>query len=499
MQSILWYDLETWNASTRSARIAQFAAIRTDLDFNPIEEPIIYHCSPAKDCIPSPYAVLVHQLLPHKLPAHNTLNELTLLKRIQQLMQQPETIVSGYNNTRFDNEVLRFSWFRNGLDAYNIDYKEDNRWDIIDTVRACHALRSEGINWQKNEDNATSFKLEILAQANQLNQQQAHDALSDVCATIDMAKLVHNKQPKLYDFFFAHRDKSKLLKLLALDQASVYHQQTAPPPMLVHISGMVPDEQRRAEVIMPIAFHPSYKNEVIAIGLKQDPTELLDLSVEDIRHRVFSKKEVLEQAQQQRLRIFTLRLKKIPAIAPLKVLQSPQQWQAIGHNQQQCEHHYQLVLQHFDTINEKLLQLYQSSAEENNVHNADVDVDLSLYQKFLSRKDKRLLNQFHQHINQEDEDFSTLNFDNPNLQQIIFRTRARNLPHTLTQQEQNVWQQHCQKVYQDGNATEYSLQNCRQDIDDLRNTELTLEQAQLLDEFEQWLTQHIALSSRPFV
>lgn len=500
MKSILWYDLETWNAGVRSARIAQFAAIRTDLNLTPIEAPILFHCAPAKDCIPDPHAILVHKLLPHTLPKHNTLSELALLKRIRQLMQQPDTIISGYNNLRFDNEVLRFSWFRNALDAYAIDYKEDNRWDIIDTLRACYALRPSGVQWFKNEENITSFKLEHLAMANQLDQKQAHDALSDVSTTINMAKLIQTKQPKLYDFFFKYRDKYKLLELLKLNTHSEYHPTHMPPPMLVHISGMITDAQRRAEIILPIAYHPSHKNEVIAIGLKQNPKEWYKLSVEEIHHRVFAKKDILVADNIERLRIFTLRLKKVPAIAPLNVLQTPSAWQAISHNQAQCQQHYAMALHYFEILRDKLIKLYQYT-QEKNTEQEKIDADLTLYQQFLSPRDKRLLSQFQDQVGMIDDtklnnsNLLPANFDNPHLNQIIFRTRARNFPHTLTQEEQVQWQAHCEYSYLTGSATGYSLGDCHSDLTTLRehglnHHPLTTEQHKLLTAFEQWLNKH---------
>lgn len=496
MQSILWYDLETWNEPARVARIAQFAAIRTDIDFKPIEDPVVYHCLPAKDCVPSPHAILVHKLLPTALPMHNTLTEWDLLRRIMQMMQQPETIVSGYNSIRFDNEVLRFSWFRNALDAYAIDYREGARWDIIDTTRACHALRPDGIRWRKNEDPITSFKLEDLAVNNQLDQQQVHDALSDVRATIGMAKLLNAKQPKLYHFFFSHRDKRKIMQLLQLANNPVYHPTAHPPPMLVHISGMVPEHQLRGEVIMPVAFHPSYKNEVIAIGLKENPEQWLHLSVEEIRHRVFSKQTVLEEKNQQRCRIFTLRLKKLPAIAPLKVLQNDAQWQAIGHEKVACFQHYQIALKHFDSLREKLERLYQPDEAISSPEDT-VDADLSLYQGFLSAKDKRLLTQFQHHMTTPkislDGAFSMpigLDFDNQHLHDIAFRMRARNFPETLSTQEKQQWQVYCQHVYDTGEATQYSLHECKQQLNELKETALTSDQQMLLQQFEQWLNEH---------
>ena len=49
-------------------------------------------------------------------------------------------------------------------------------------------------------DGRPSFKLEHLSAANGLAHEAAHDALSDVRATIALARLIRDKQPRLFDF-----------------------------------------------------------------------------------------------------------------------------------------------------------------------------------------------------------------------------------------------------------------------------------------------------------
>ena len=66
MASFLFYDLETFGADPRHSRIAQFAAIRTDLGLNEIEEPVDFMVRPANDVLPSPGATLVTGILPQQ-------------------------------------------------------------------------------------------------------------------------------------------------------------------------------------------------------------------------------------------------------------------------------------------------------------------------------------------------------------------------------------------------------------------------------------------------
>ena len=113
--------------------------------------------------------------------------------QIERAFAQPGTIGVGYNTIRFDDEVTRFLFWRNLIDPYAREWQNDcGRWDLLDVVRLCYALRPEGIEWPKKEDGKPSFKLEDLARANGLLHEAAHDALSDVRATIALARLIRD-------------------------------------------------------------------------------------------------------------------------------------------------------------------------------------------------------------------------------------------------------------------------------------------------------------------
>ena len=66
MTSFLWHDYETFGVNPRYDRPAQFAAIRTDLDFQPIGEPIELFCQPPMDMPPSPQACLITGITPQQ-------------------------------------------------------------------------------------------------------------------------------------------------------------------------------------------------------------------------------------------------------------------------------------------------------------------------------------------------------------------------------------------------------------------------------------------------
>ncbi|XNM78536.1 exonuclease domain-containing protein [Escherichia coli] len=106
-------------------------------------------------------------------------NEAAFAARIHSLFTVPKTCILGYNNVRFDDEVTRNVFYRNFYDPYAWSWQHDNsRWDLLDVMRACYALRPEGINWPENDDGLPSFRLEHLTKANGIEHSNAHDAMA---------------------------------------------------------------------------------------------------------------------------------------------------------------------------------------------------------------------------------------------------------------------------------------------------------------------------------
>ncbi len=216
MQTFYWHDYETWGAKPSVDRPSQFAGIRTDLDFNVIGEPLVMYCQPPADLLPSPEACLITGITPQQAQAEG-LPEYQFIAKIHAELSQPDTCALGFNSIRFDDEVTRYTLYRNFYDAYEREWKNGNsRWDIIDMVRACRTLRPEGIEWPNRDDGLPSFKLTDLTAANGIAHEHAHDALSDVYATIAVAKLVKQKQPKLFNYLFKLRVKREVSALLNL-------------------------------------------------------------------------------------------------------------------------------------------------------------------------------------------------------------------------------------------------------------------------------------------
>jgi exodeoxyribonuclease-1 len=195
-----FHDYETFGISPAKDRPAQFAGIRTDADFNLIGEPLVVYCKPPADYLPDPEACLITGITPQKA-MKDGLCEADFIRQIHEQFATPNTCVLGYNSIRFDDEVTRYTLYRNFYDPYAYAWQNGNsRWDILDMLRACYALRPEGIEWAFDEEGKPSFRLEKLTVTNGVAHANAHDALSDVLATIEMAKRVKKAQPKLFGY-----------------------------------------------------------------------------------------------------------------------------------------------------------------------------------------------------------------------------------------------------------------------------------------------------------
>ncbi|MDG1655188.1 MAG: exodeoxyribonuclease I, partial [Luminiphilus sp.] len=205
LETLYWHDYETSGASPSSDRPWQFAGVRTTLDLNVVGEPLTVYAKPAVDVLPHPVAVRVTGISPFEAQEKGA-TEQGFISRIHDELSQPGTCGVGYNSLRFDDEVTRFTLWRNFFDPYAREYSRGNsRWDLIDVVRCFYALRPDSLNWPRRPDGAPSFKLEDLTAANGLEHGAAHDAMSDVTATLQLARALRQSDEVLFDLLLATR------------------------------------------------------------------------------------------------------------------------------------------------------------------------------------------------------------------------------------------------------------------------------------------------------
>lgn len=453
--SFLWHDYETFGANPRRDRPAQFAAIRTDADLNETGEPLMLHCRPAADALPEPESCLITGITP-QLCAQRGLPESEFAARVNAALAEPGTVGVGYNSIRFDDEVTRHLLWRNLIDPYAREWQNGNgRWDLLDVARCAHALRPEGVQWPTGEDGLPSFKLEHLAAANGLAHEAAHDALSDVRATLALARLIRQSQPRLFDFCLALRSKERVAQEMGLPAA------VASARPFLHVSGMFGAARGCIALMAPLAMHPANKNEVLAWDLMHDPAELAALTPEQARQRLFTPAQELPEGT-PRLPIKGVHLNKSPiVIAALKTLR-PEQARQWGIDLAQAQTHLER-LRALPDLSALWQQVYARPEAA-----AAVDVDEDLYGSFTSRDDRRRLDELRRAFKPGSSEPPRLpGFDDARLHELVWRWRARNRPESLTPDEQRRWREHCQARLLHGAGGALTLQSYFDRIDAL--------------------------------
>ena len=448
--SFFIYDYESFGVNPATERPAQFAGIRTDADFNIIGEPIMFYCKQTNDYLPAPEAVMVTGITPQECNEKG-LSEPEFAANILAEFSQPNTCVMGYNNIRYDDEMTRYTFYRNFIDPYEYSWKNGNsRWDLLDLVRACYALRPEGINWAYDDDGMPSFRLEKLTKANGIEHENAHDAMADVYATIAMAKLIKEKQPKLFQYFFENRGKKEIEKLV----------DTGAMTPLVHVSGMLGNYRGNCTWVAPLAWHPTNQNALIVCDLTGNIDNLLAKSADELRADLYTKKSELEERGVSSVPLKLVHINKCPILAPAKTL-LPETANRLGIDRQLCLNNLAKLRASFD-IREKVADIFN---EERQFESND-NVETELYNGFFSNADKNNMSILRS-LPAEKLAEHGLAFEDKRIPELLFHYRARYFYKTLTRAEQIKWQKYRQnKLEKSAVDFESSLQRLAEEHSD---------------------------------
>ncbi len=196
MHTYLFYDIETTGLSKSFDQILHFAAIRTDLNLKEIERyELKIKLNP--DVIPSPYALITHKMGINEIQTGTA--EFDAIKQIHHWLNTPGTISLGYNTLGFDDEFLRFSFYRNLLKPYTHQYANQcYRMDIYPMAVMFFLFKNTVIQWPEI-NGRVSFKLESINTANQFISGRSHHAMVDVEVTLELARRFL-KEREMWDY-----------------------------------------------------------------------------------------------------------------------------------------------------------------------------------------------------------------------------------------------------------------------------------------------------------
>ena len=420
--SFFFYDLETSGLSAAQSRIMQFAGRRTDLALNPIGEPVNLLIRLTDDILPEPDAILVTGITPQQSIADGV-NEAEFLKIFTDEVAVPGTIFAGFNTVRFDDEFMRYLHYRNFYDPYEWQWQDNrSKWDLLDVARMTRALRPEGIEWPFDVNNKPTNRLELLTALNKLDHAHAHDALSDVDATIAVARLIRNKHEKLFDFLLGMRDKRKVAELVTSGEPFVY------------TSGKYPSEYDKTTVAYTVCDQPGRQGAFV-YDLRHDPTEYKDMTAEQLAEKWRWKKD----AEKRRLPVKTLAYNRCPAIAPLGVLDAV--------SQERLKIDLSVIkknlaaLKNMKGLADKLCKAWEllDTRSQTKLLSTAQDVDTCMYNGFFEAEDKQAMRVVRAADPAELGDLG-LHFKDDRLENLLPLYKARNYPKKLSSEEREAWE-----------------------------------------------------------
>lgn len=464
-QTFFWYDLETSGINPRDDRIMQFAGQRTDLDLNPVGEPVNILVRLGEDILPAPDAVLLTGITPQQTLAEGV-SEVEFLRVFHDEVATPGTIFVGFNSIRFDDEFMRFINYRNFYDAYEWQWKDGrSRWDILDVVRMTRALRPDGIKWPV-VDGKPGNRLELLTKANGISHDGAHDALADVVASIDLARLLKAKQPKLFNWLLEYRDKAKIANLVEQDEPFVYS------------SGKYDNEFEKTTVAVRIAAHPTRAGALV-YDLRYDPTPFVALSPEKLAERW---QWTREPGAPARLPVKSLQYNRCPAIAPLIVLDDSSE-KRVKLNRADIAKNHKILIDNPDfTANILKAQALLDKSQEARHAKTTIIAEGQLYEGFIADHDKTVMGVIRA---AEPDELTELmsEFHDERLKELLPRYKARNYAKYLTDEERDEWESYRYHQFMDGGA-ESRLSRYMHRLGELAETTEDADKRFLLEELQ---------------
>lgn len=408
----------------------QFAGQRVDLDLNIIGDPHNIVIELTDDVLPDPDAIMVTGITPQFTKSEGT-TEAEFLKTFHKEIALPGTIFVGYNTVRFDDEFMRCMLYRNFYDPYQWQWMDNrSKWDLLDVVRLTRALRPDGIQWPVDEKGNPTNRLELLTSLNGLSHTQAHDALNDVMATISLAQLIRDKQPKLFDYLLSMRDKKPVRALV----------ETGAP--FVYASGRYPYEFQKTTIAVKIAEHPN-SGGALVYDLRHDPELFANMSVSQLVEswRWIKKEDRTENSP--RLPVKALQYNRCPAIAPLAVIKNDTESQnRLQLDMNKINVHYKKLTEiaHWPDRILKALQIIDGE-QKKRFEGANSHVDSQLYNGFIQEADQKIMQQIRRAKPEQLGSFIDACND-PRLKKLLPLYKARNFPRKLSAEERIEWEKY---------------------------------------------------------
>ena len=451
MFTYLWYDFETFGSDPKRDRISQFAGIRTDENFNLLDE-YEFFCKLNNDYIPHAEACLITGITPQDTLLKG-ISEEELAKELFEIFTKANTVSVGYNSFKFDDEILRHLFYRTFRNPYKREWADGcSRWDFLRVIMGFYLKSPESIIFPKDADGKVQFKLELLSKANGIIHENAHDALSDVRATIAMAKFMREKNSELYDFIFNLRQKGEVTKLLNRGKLFLHGDFTY-------------GANNRYQTVLYKLDYSFNKDEFIFLDLNSDLDMLYKENVYDLKKYAYMKNDELETIEKSRPGIKTIRTNSIPLLFAETDLSN-----------------YSQAISKAKYIETRLREKIQEFLKFDKIA-TNIDIEIDPYNNFFSYEDEANFIKMR-------ENPLTYNFEKEKWNELLKKFRAKNFYELLDEKEKKNWEIFCYKTLNGFEKREgyLTFDSFKENLKNLRETELSAEKQEILNKLEDYVS-----------
>ena len=289
----IFYDTETTGLDAGFGQILQFAALVTDDDLNVVEE-VNLRCRLQTHVLPTPGALVITGIRPSEIE-QAPLSHYEMIRAIRELIERhaPSAVV-GFNSLGYDEAMLRQAFYQTLNPVYLTNTGGNTRMDMLRVSHAVSQYTPDVLVVPTTAEGRPTFKLALLAAANGLLHDNAHDAMSDSLATLELARLVRNKAPAVWDAMWQMRSKQAAGDFIARNDLFWFTDMAFGTPTILAAK---------------IATNPDNPSEVAVFDLGHDPASYLDMTCESVQG--------LLKASPRRVRI--VKLNSQPILMPLSM------------------------------------------------------------------------------------------------------------------------------------------------------------------------------------
>ena len=442
MSNLVFYDFETCSSNVSYGQIIQAAAVLVNDSFQELDR-YEGRCKLSPGIVPEAMALLVNKTTPKMLKETNLSHYQMVRQLVDKFKDWKNSIFIGYNSINFDEEFLRRTLFKNLEYPYLTNTSGNERGDLFSLARACHLYYPNCIKTPISDKNNPVFKLEKLAPMNDIKHDQAHSAMGDVLATVEIAKLLNKKAPNVWKASLMTTNKDKSFQLIRSEELFCtdffYYGRSIP------------------FVLTFVCQHPQW-GYPMCFDLKADPSYYFNLSLQELKKALNKKPKIIR----------TIKHKKHPIIMNASYGMNFENYKQLGIKK--LKQRAKLIKKNKEFI-QKVIQILDDEAREKSELDSQLDVyaEESIYTKFASAQDSKIMPEFHK-ADWKDKFYVLQKFEDERMKYFGKKILYEESPQSLPKEEYNaIHKEVASRILSTNEEKWNTIPRAYSEIDTLRN------------------------------